>query len=294
MNIKQAEAQSGVSSQNIRFYEREGLLTPDRNPENGYRQYSQKEIDILKQIRILRMLDMPLEQIRKVLSGDISLAHAAKEQCAVLEAQKQQLEKAMSYCMHLSESSREPDQQLQGLLLESCPDMGETGFADKWLSDYRKVVLSEREKVFTFVPDAGVTDPREFTLALLQYARENGLDITVTRESMTPEFTINGIEYQAERYYSAMSRMPVAMIRCQVKYPEDFESGVSPARKGLIKLLNLRWLIVPLILMALPDLLLLQRSQMLTTPEGWLILLGIVALFFAQGYRFWLLHYNMK
>ena len=31
MNIKQASEQSGVSSPNIRFYEKEGLLTPARN-----------------------------------------------------------------------------------------------------------------------------------------------------------------------------------------------------------------------------------------------------------------------
>lgn len=33
MNIKQAEAQSNVTRQNIRFYEKQGLLSPARNPE---------------------------------------------------------------------------------------------------------------------------------------------------------------------------------------------------------------------------------------------------------------------
>ena len=31
MNIKQAAEQSGVSGPNIRFYEKEGLMTPARN-----------------------------------------------------------------------------------------------------------------------------------------------------------------------------------------------------------------------------------------------------------------------
>ena len=44
MNIKQAEELSGVSRQNIRFYEREGLLYPDRNPENGYREYGEEHM----------------------------------------------------------------------------------------------------------------------------------------------------------------------------------------------------------------------------------------------------------
>ena len=54
MNIKQAEELTGVSRQNIRFYEREGLLLPERNPENGYREYTEEHIEILKKIRLLR------------------------------------------------------------------------------------------------------------------------------------------------------------------------------------------------------------------------------------------------
>lgn len=80
MNIKTAEELSGVSRQNIRFYEREGLLIPDRNPQNDYREYGQEHIEILKRIRAMRMLDMPLDQIKLVLEGKVSPAEAAKEQ----------------------------------------------------------------------------------------------------------------------------------------------------------------------------------------------------------------------
>ena len=40
MNIKQASEQSGVSAPNIRFYEKEGLLTPARRQGNDYRDYT--------------------------------------------------------------------------------------------------------------------------------------------------------------------------------------------------------------------------------------------------------------
>ena len=80
MNIKAAEERSGVSRQNIRFYEREGLLTPDRNPENDYREYGEAHVDILKRIRVMRMVDMPLDQIKRVLEGTLSPAQAAQAQ----------------------------------------------------------------------------------------------------------------------------------------------------------------------------------------------------------------------
>ena len=44
MNIKQASEASGISSRNIRYYEQAGLLHPDRDPQNDYRTYSEKDI----------------------------------------------------------------------------------------------------------------------------------------------------------------------------------------------------------------------------------------------------------
>ena len=95
MNINQAQQLSGVSSDNIRFYEKQGLLCPRRNRANDYREYSEDDIRTLKLIRILRMLDMPLPQIRTVLAGDVPLSQAAQLQRQRLTLQAQQLESAI-------------------------------------------------------------------------------------------------------------------------------------------------------------------------------------------------------
>lgn len=89
MNIKQAAEQSGVSARNIRYYEQAGLLTPARNPENEYRVYSQADVRALKLIRMLRTLDMPVEEIGTVLNGTLPLAEAAERQRQRLEAEQQ-------------------------------------------------------------------------------------------------------------------------------------------------------------------------------------------------------------
>ena len=41
MKINEVEQMLGISKANIRFYEKQNLLTPRRN-ENGYREYSQE------------------------------------------------------------------------------------------------------------------------------------------------------------------------------------------------------------------------------------------------------------
>lgn len=74
MTIKEIEALSAMTRANIRFYEAEGLLTPRRS-ENGYRNYSDEDLDILKRIKLLRSLHIPLEEI-KALHQDKEELHA--------------------------------------------------------------------------------------------------------------------------------------------------------------------------------------------------------------------------
>ena len=49
MNINQVEKMTGVSKRNIRFYEKQGLLSPNRE-ENNYRDYSEQDVNTLKKI----------------------------------------------------------------------------------------------------------------------------------------------------------------------------------------------------------------------------------------------------
>ena len=85
MNIKEVEKVTGISSQNIRFYEKSGLVHPDRNEENGYREYDTNDIRILKLIKMFRMIDMPIEQIKLILSENHKLPQLLNEQEKMLE-----------------------------------------------------------------------------------------------------------------------------------------------------------------------------------------------------------------
>ena len=69
MKINEVEALVGITKKNIRFYEDQGLLTPRRNSENGYRDYGDADIQVLQRIKLLRKLGFPLEEIRRMQSG---------------------------------------------------------------------------------------------------------------------------------------------------------------------------------------------------------------------------------
>lgn len=59
---------SGASVRSLRFYEEAGLLKPERDPANGYRRYSEADVDRLQEILLLRRLDMPVRDIAPLLS----------------------------------------------------------------------------------------------------------------------------------------------------------------------------------------------------------------------------------
>ena len=72
MTIQEVERQSGMTRANIRFYEEKGLLTPQRQP-NGYRDYSSADVETLQRVRLLRSLDISIDTIRALQSGERTL-----------------------------------------------------------------------------------------------------------------------------------------------------------------------------------------------------------------------------
>lgn len=294
MNIKQAETLSGVSRQNIRFYERQGLIHPSRNPENDYREYTDADIATLKTIRLLRMLDMPLEQIASLLEGTLPLDQAVRAQKDRLNTQARQLATAIRFCEELEDTKQFRQMDVDALLSRMEAPENQTGLFQKWVEDYRKLSAAESQKAFTFIPETPVTNPREFSDALFDYAAQNKLDLVITKESMCPAFTIDGIEYTALRTYTVVSRVPVAVIRCTAVHPEDFEPDLPAGRKRVLKLLRLSWLAIPVLLLSLPALVQVGWSGLLSTWEGWLVLLALLSLTGIQLYRYWYFHFNEK
>lgn len=101
MTVKEAEAQTGLTRSNIRFYEKEKLITPSRNETNGYRDYSESDIETIKKIAYLRTLGISIEDIRNIMSQKISLHDAVEKQIRSLEGQIAELYQAKNMCIRI-------------------------------------------------------------------------------------------------------------------------------------------------------------------------------------------------
>ena len=105
MKINEVEAAVGVTKKNIRFYEEEGLISPSREPGNGYRSYSQADVERLRRIKLLRKLDVPLAEIREMLEGRKTLAEGMGQQLERLNARRKDLDEAIGFCTVLEKAS---------------------------------------------------------------------------------------------------------------------------------------------------------------------------------------------
>ena len=97
MTIKEIEAESGMSRANIRFYEAEGLLNPERRA-NGYREYSEDDLEILKRIKLLRALHISLDEIKSLHTGERALIDTLSRHLAKLQSEKTDIEQAQEIC----------------------------------------------------------------------------------------------------------------------------------------------------------------------------------------------------
>lgn len=97
MTIKEIESRSGMTRANIRFYETEGLLVPVRLP-NGYRDYSDEDLEVLKKIRLLRQLHTPLEEIRALQTGEQALADVLQRRIDELQSAQNDIRQASDLC----------------------------------------------------------------------------------------------------------------------------------------------------------------------------------------------------
>ncbi len=67
--VKELARLTGLTPRTLRYYDGIGLLRPRRDRDNGYRLYGPEEVDRLQQILLYRELDLPLEEIRRILNA---------------------------------------------------------------------------------------------------------------------------------------------------------------------------------------------------------------------------------
>ena len=140
MKINEVEALVGITRKNIRFYEAEGLLSPRRNSQNGYRDYGETEVEVLRRIKLLRKLGLPLEEIRQMQHGAYTVGDGMRRHLVSLERERQNLEAAIRFCGTLTDRRERLEELDAQSLLDRMAQMEQEGttFMNKQKQDTRR------------------------------------------------------------------------------------------------------------------------------------------------------------
>ena len=120
-SIGDVSRRTGLSVSAIRYYSDEGLVRPTDETDGGHRLYDLDAIARFEFIRTLRDLDTGLDQIRRVLTGVVTLHDVLAEHLHVVEERAAQLQsrRAVLRALVRKESTTERAKLLQRLVAMS-------------------------------------------------------------------------------------------------------------------------------------------------------------------------------
>lgn len=236
MNTKQMEELTGITRQNIRYYERQGLLEPARDAGNAYRDYSDEDVRRLKLIKMLRMLDMPLKEIKEVLDGTLPLKEAAAKQQEALLQQQKQIQAAVEVCANIRKEKSEAIDV--DSYLDRMEHMAKSGsvFA-RIVDDYKQVAEEERQRQFSFYTDQPVNTAGRFEEELRKWAGEERRKFRMVRPGRYPEFTLDGVSYTAACTVEQdqETKEPRTRIVCSREDDEKVKKEVQKNRRAVFQ-----------------------------------------------------------
>ncbi|SFJ92976.1 MerR family transcriptional regulator [Thermoflavimicrobium dichotomicum] len=107
--IGEVAALTGANPKTIRYYDMIGLLTPTCVSDAGYRYYSTRDIWKLELILTLRYVGFSIKDIRKVLTGEVSVCQAIRWQKEAIQSQIRHLNDMMTILEQAQNSESEED-----------------------------------------------------------------------------------------------------------------------------------------------------------------------------------------
>lgn len=91
MRINEVAKLTGVSARTLQYYDEIGLLIPEKL-DNGYRDYSDENLDKLQKILFYRFLKFKLNDIKELLDGEIDALKILEQQRELILKEKEKFE----------------------------------------------------------------------------------------------------------------------------------------------------------------------------------------------------------
>ena len=159
MRVQEFATHTGVSVRALHHYDRLGLLRPIRSSA-GYRYYGARDLERLEQIVALKLIGIPLKQIKVLLDRRGSnMGEALRMQRTVLEEKRQLLDRAIQAIReaeHSIAASGTPDAAILKKIIEVIEMQTNTNWSERYYTPEARAVIEERGAAFTAEDQARV------------------------------------------------------------------------------------------------------------------------------------------
>lgn len=102
MRISEVAEKTGLSISNIRFYEKKGLIGPDRDKDSKYRNYTEEDLVLIKQIQLFRKMDFSIETISHIINKKLTIETAIQNQITELEEKRDSIQSSIDLCKKIA------------------------------------------------------------------------------------------------------------------------------------------------------------------------------------------------
>ncbi len=109
LKIKELENVLSISRSNIRFYEKQGLFSPERK-DNNYREYTEHDIEVLKKIIVFRKMGLTVEEIKRIQNNDLPFSEAISNTQQRLKDEIEQLNGSLKLIEQISKENTSFDE----------------------------------------------------------------------------------------------------------------------------------------------------------------------------------------
>jgi DNA-binding transcriptional MerR regulator len=162
--VKQLSKLAGVTPRTLHHYDEIGLLKPSRVGDNGYRYYAEESLLRLQQILFYRELDIPLDDIKKIMGRrDFDIVGALHSHKEALQKQVTRLNRLIATVDHTIDYLKGNKEMSNKQLFEA--------FSEEQQAEYEKEIMQKYDPATV---KASVKKWKEYTVAEKKRIGEEG------------------------------------------------------------------------------------------------------------------------
>ena len=157
--VKDFAQLAGVTVRTLHYYDRIGLLRPER-AISGYRLYRTQHLERLEQIVALRFLGLPLREIAEVVGRERrSLPDVLAAQRRMLQARRQQLDRALAAIQHAEQAihAGQPTTTLLRRIIKEIEMQENADVMSRYYNEPAQAALAERRRQWNPAEQESVT-----------------------------------------------------------------------------------------------------------------------------------------